>query len=33
MRVSRAKFESLNANDSIELELKEGFFKIQWVKK
>ena len=33
MRVSKTEFERLNVNDSIELELKSGFLKTQWIRK
>ena len=33
MRVSKTEFERLNINDSIELELRTGFLKTQWIRK
>lgn len=32
MRVSKEEFDRLKVNDSIELELRNGFFKTQWIK-
>jgi len=31
MRVSKKEFDRLNVNDSIELELRNGFLKTQWI--
>ncbi|PKP40633.1 MAG: hypothetical protein CVT96_08130 [Bacteroidetes bacterium HGW-Bacteroidetes-13] len=33
MRVSKKEFDKLKVNDSIELELRKGFLKIQWITK